>query len=336
MSSARRRHQLPTSEISTPDSVEKPKSTTRLSASNGQNDSVLYVLTIVILVVGLYLGYKQMPTPTPPGLNKAIFNPRLYSQIQSIWFAEVPAGATIAGEASMNKWFSAPKSEGNAAFDELCRREFRGALEEVGPKRLRLPPFANFTLERQMARNLASPLMSEIDTATTTSSSSSGSSPLSTEAAASNALSLILLLDQVSRNCFRAEQALVYAHYDRLAQAIIHSILASQPRLDLVPRYRNFPVYRTWFYMPLMHSEHIEDHVLFTSLMTSLREDVAATGDTAAAEHIDMHLGFEKKHVEIIERFGRYPYRNKVLGRETTADERKWIEEGGDSFGASL
>ena len=327
MSSARRRHQLPSSETSTPGHVEKPKSTPRLSASNGQNDTVLYVFTIVILIVSLYIGYTQMLTPTPPGLNKGIFNPRLYSQIQSLWFAEVPAGATVGGEASIKKWFLGPKDEDRAAFDEICRKEFRGALDEVGPKRLRLPPFANFTLERQMARNLASPLMSEIDT-------SSGT--LSTEAAASNALSLVLLLDQMSRNCFRSEQALIYAHYDRLAQAIIHHILASQPRLDLTPKYRNFPVYRTWFYMPLMHSEHIEDHVLFKSLMTSLKEDVTTAGDTAAAENVDMQLSFEKKHVEIIERFDRYPYRNKVLGRETTEEERKWIEEGGENFGASL
>ena len=327
MSSARRRLQLPTSNITSPDSGESTAhSTPSRSASNGQNDTILYIFTVVILVVGLILGYSQMPSSTPPGLNKAIFNPRLYSHIQSLWFAEVPAGATIGGEASIKKWFYNPNAEEKAAFDKTCTKDFRHALEEIGPKRLRLPPFVDFTVERQMARNLASPLMSEIDTS---------SSDLSTETAASNALSLILLLDQLSRNIYRSDQALIYAHYDRLAQALIHYILASQPRLDLIPKYRNFPVYRTWFYMPLMHSEHIEDHVLHNSLMASLKEDVGKQGDTAAVEHIENQVDFEKTHVTIIEQFGRYPYRNEVLGRETTEEERKWMEEGGDHFGSS-
>jgi uncharacterized protein (DUF924 family) len=267
-----------------------------------------------------------MPSSTPPGLNKLIFSPHLYSKIQSLWFAEVPVGATIGGEASLKKWFNNPDADERAAFDNTCTKEFRPALEEVGPKRLRLPDYTNFTVERQMARNLASPLMSEIDTS---------SSDLTAETAASNALSLILLLDQLSRNIFRSDQALIYSHYDRLSQALIHHILASKPRLDLVPKYRDFPVYRTWFYMPLMHSEHIEDHVLFNSLMASLREDMAKQGDTAAGEHLAHQVDFEKRHVKIIEQFGRYPYRNKVLGRETTEEERKWLEEGGDHFGTA-
>jgi uncharacterized protein (DUF924 family) len=325
MSAPRRRLQVPTSDLSSPTYNETTaKSTPRRSAVNGQNDTILYIFTVVILVVGLILGYQHMPSPTPPGLNKAIFNSRIYSHIQSLWFAEVPAGATIGGEASVKKWFYNPDAEQKAAFDKVCTQDFRHALEEIGPKRLRLPPFVDFTVERQMARSLASPLMSEIDTS---------SSDLTTEKAASNALSLILLLDQMSRNIYRSDQALIYNHYDRLSQALIHHILASQPRLDLVPKYRNFPVYRTWFYMPLMHSEHIEDHVLFNSLVTSLKEDVAKQGDTAAVEHLENQLDIEKKHVEIIEQFGRYPYRNKVLGREMTEEEKKWMEEGGDHFG---
>jgi uncharacterized protein (DUF924 family) len=327
MSLPRRRFQAPT--VDTSSYFNNQRSTgsqTKRSTINGQNDTILYIFTVVILIVGLIVGYKHMPSPPPPGLNKAIFNPRLYSHIQSLWFAEVPAGATIAGEASIKKWFYNPNAEERAAFDKTCTQGFRHALEEIGPKRLRLPPFINFTVERQMARSLASPLMSEIDP------SASG---LTTETAASNALSLVLLLDQLSRNIYRSDQALIYTHYDRLSQALIHHILASQPRLDLIPKYRNFPVYRTWFYMPLMHSEHVEDHVLFNSLVTSLKEDVAKQGDTAAVEHLERQLDFEKRHVKIIEQFGRYPYRNKVLGRETTEEEKKWMEEGGDHFGAA-
>jgi uncharacterized protein (DUF924 family) len=327
MSAPRRRIQVPFSDL--PSSIPNENTarpTPRRSASNGQNDTILYIFTIVILVIGLIIGYKHMPSPPGPGLNKAIFNPRLYSHIQSLWFAEVPAGATTAGEASVKKWFYNPNADERAAFDKTCTQAFRHALEEIGPKRLRLPPFVDFTVERQMARSLASPLMSEIDPS---------SDDLTTETAASNALSLILLLDQLSRNIYRADQALIYSHYDRLSQALIHHILATQPRLDLMPKYRHFPVYRTWFYMPLMHSEHIEDHALFHSLVTSLKEDVAKLGDEAAVKNLEQQLEFEKRHAKIIEQFGRYPYRNKVLGRETTEEEKKWLEEGGDHFGTS-
>lgn len=325
MSAPRRRIQVPFSDISSSIHNENTvQRTQRRSASNGQNDTILYIATVVILVIALILGYKHMPSPPGPGLNKAIFNPRLYSRIQSLWFAEVPAGATIGGEASVKKWFYNPNADEKAAFDKTCAQEFGHALEEIGPKRLRLPPFVDFTVERQMASNLASPLMSEIDPS---------SDDLTTETAASNALSLILLLDQLSRNIYRSDQAVIYSHYDRLSQALIHHILATQPRLDLIPKYRNFPVYRTWFYMPLMHSEHIEDHALFKSLVTSLKEDVAKQGDEAAVKNLEQQHDFEERHVKIIEQFGRYPYRNKVLGREMTEEEKKWMEEGGDRFG---
>ena len=329
MTDTRRRFRVPTdtsSYIYRQDTDPASHSSPRRSTSTGQKDTFLYAFTAVIFIASLILGYYHMPSVTPPGLNKAIFNPRLYSHIQSIWFTEVPTGATIPGEASLKKWFYNPNADEKAAFDKACAADFKHALEEVGPKRLRLPPFTNFTAERQMARNLASPLISEID---------ASSGELSTETAASNALSLILLLDQLSRNIYRSDQALIYTHYDRLSQAIIHHILASQPRLDLVPKYHNFPVYRTWLYMPLMHSEHIEDHALFKSLVISMKEDMVKVGDTAAVEHVEKQLDFEKRHVDIIERFGRYPYRNKVLGRETTEEEKKWMEEGGDTFGTA-
>ena len=85
--------------------------------------------------------------------------------------------------------------------------------------------------------------------------------------------------------------------------------------------------------MPLMHSEHIEDHDLFKELHKQMKDEMAAEGDQAAVDHIDKAMSFEKNHVAIIEMFGRYPYRNAVLGRETTRAEKKWMEEGGENFG---
>src|SRR3954466_2888866 len=112
MSSTRRRLQFPTSAISSHDNGKKAAhSTPRHSASNGQNDTVLYIFTAVILVLSLILGYTQMPSQSPPGLNRSIFNAHLYTHIQSLWFADVPVGATIGNEASIRKWFYNPNAE---------------------------------------------------------------------------------------------------------------------------------------------------------------------------------------------------------------------------------
>jgi hypothetical protein len=120
--------------------------------------------------------------------------------------------------------------------------------------------------------------------------------------------------DEVYQHIYRQERWDKSALTRCAPQPTIHHILASQLRLDLVPKCRNFPVYRDWFYVPLMHSEHVEDHVLFRSLMTSMKEDMAKVGDTVAVDHVENQLGLEKRYVDIIEQFGRYPYRNKVLG----------------------
>jgi uncharacterized protein (DUF924 family) len=327
MSAPRRRIQVPLSEIAPPGPSDDATARRR-TRPGAANDGRLYIFTLVIFVLALVAGYRYMPPLPGAGLHKAVFGPRLYGHIQTLWFADVRAGATVAGPASLKKWFNNPNAKERAAFDKTCTQKYGRALDEIGPKRLRLPPFVDFAVERQMAANLASPLMSEIET----SSAAGGRTP---EAAASNALSLILLLDQLSRNVFRADPAVVYTHYDRLAQALVHHILASQPRLDLVPKYRTAPVYRTWFYMPLMHSEHLEDHALFASLLASMREDVADQGDEAAVKAVDENLDFDKRHAVIIEQFGRYPHRNQVLGRETTEAERKWLDEGGDRFGTA-
>ena len=61
--------------------------------------------------------------------------------------------------------------------------------------------------------------------------------------------------------------------------------------------------------------------------------DVRGKGDADAVQFLEKMKGFEQMHKEIVDRFGRYPYRNKFLGRQSTEEEEAWIKEGGNTFG---
>ena len=73
-----------------------------------------------------------------------------------------------------------------------------------------------------------------------------------------------------------------------------------------------------FLYMPLMHSESAEDHAKALELFERL-----------GMEHFTK---FEQKHKAIIDRFGRYPHRNSLLGRESTPEEEEFLKEPGSSF----
>ena len=74
--------------------------------------------------------------------------------------------------------------------------------------------------------------------------------------------------------------------------------------------------------MPFMHSEDLEDQRFSVELFRGL---AAETGSE------DL-LGYAVRHMEIVERFGRFPHRNQILGRETTPEEAKFLTEPGSSF----
>ena len=134
-------------------------------------------------------------------------------------------------------------------------------------------------------------------------------------------LSLILLLDQFPRNMFRGS-ARAFA-YDAQALALTLSGMqsAADAALDVVER--------MFFYMPLQHAEsrEVQDESvaayrrLFTEAPQELREPFAGASRSA------------QNHRAIIERFGRFPHRNGVLGRENTAAEQEWLRKRGASFG---
>ena len=123
------------------------------------------------------------------------------------------------------------------------------------------------------------------------------------------ALALILLLDQVSRNLGRGEPA-AYDH-DAAAQAVAKKAIANRQDLECPYAWRQF------FYMPLMHAE---DLAAQDACVRFCRDRLP--GDATA-------MDFARHHRDIIARFGRFPHRNRVLGRPSTPEEEAWLAAGG-------
>lgn len=125
--------------------------------------------------------------------------------------------------------------------------------------------------------------------------------------AAEGALALLIVLDQFPRNMFR-HSAEAYA-CDRRARQIADAAIAAG--LD-----RKVPSdQRIFFYLPFMHSETLADQERCVAL-------VRAAGLTE-------NLAYAEEHADIIRRFGRFPHRNAVLGRATTAAEQAFLDGGG-------
>ena len=128
---------------------------------------------------------------------------------------------------------------------------------------------------------------------------------------AEGCLALCLLLDQFPRNLYR-DDARAYA-YDAQARSVARLALERGFDLDLTPSQRLF------IYLPLQHSENLADQKLCVDLC---RE---RTGDSE-------HVRFAEDHRRVIERFGRFPHRNAVLGRPSTAEEEAFLAEEGRGF----
>jgi uncharacterized protein (DUF924 family) len=127
------------------------------------------------------------------------------------------------------------------------------------------------------------------------------------EESAEGALALILVLDQFPRNMFRGTSRA----FGSDAQARAVAARAIERGLD-----RKVPVaLRGFFYLPFEHSEHLADQEKNLKL-------VRATKDKELVK-------WAKIHYDIIKRFGRFPHRNEILGRNSTSDETVFLENGG-------
>ena len=133
-------------------------------------------------------------------------------------------------------------------------------------------------------------------------------------------LALILLLDQLPRAIHR-DTPRAFAG-DPKALRVARQGLASNA--DRLLR----PVERVFFYMPFEHSEDLEDQEksvrLFSELSGSVRDAWRAT--------FEGFLDYAVRHRDIIARFGRFPHRNEILGRESTAEELEFLKEEGSRF----
>jgi uncharacterized protein (DUF924 family) len=125
------------------------------------------------------------------------------------------------------------------------------------------------------------------------------------------ALALLILLDQFPRNLYRGT-AHAFAT-DPLARSFAHAAIAAGHDQATEVALRPF------FYLPFEHSESLTDQEFSVELFAALQAD---SGD-------ENTMQWALDHRDIIARFGRFPHRNAVLGRETTADEQVFLDEGG-------
>lgn len=126
----------------------------------------------------------------------------------------------------------------------------------------------------------------------------------------SGALAYIILTDQFPRNMFRTDSRAFIT--DRAAMTAAKSAIAKGWDMRIDEPARQF------FYLPLMHSENLCDQDRCVRLM---KERMPIYGDD--------NMLHARAHREVIRLFGRFPYRNDVLSRKTTAVESDYVQQGG-------
>ncbi|NMF85069.1 DUF924 family protein [Nodosilinea sp. P-1105] len=128
-------------------------------------------------------------------------------------------------------------------------------------------------------------------------------------------LALLLLLDQFPRNLFRGDPR-SFATDDQ-ALAIAHQAINQGFDQALVP------VERLFIYLPLEHSESLADQNQCVALIEALHQH---------SPQFEAPLDYAYRHQQVIQRFGRFPHRNQVLGRTTTPEEAAFLKQPGSGF----
>mgnify|MGYP001794353035 FL=1 len=129
-----------------------------------------------------------------------------------------------------------------------------------------------------------------------------------------NCLALVLLLDQFPRNIFREDPQAFATDWEALSTA--HQAIAQGFDRKLLN------VQRWFVYLPFVHSENIEHQRQAVKLFQKLR------GDRDSASAIENAI----RHRSVIERFGRFPHRNIILGRPSNPEEKEFLKQPGARF----
>lgn len=133
-------------------------------------------------------------------------------------------------------------------------------------------------------------------------------------------LAIILLIDQFCRNMFRGQAEA----FKRDPVALGLALEGLEQGMDKQLSWTR----RIFWYMPLEHSESLQHQQRSVDLFRQLAEDVPGEEQDKVYGYID----FAIQHWDIINRFGRFPHRNHILGRESTAEELEFLKQPGSSF----
>ncbi|KAF9109451.1 hypothetical protein BGX27_007597 [Mortierella sp. AM989] len=131
-------------------------------------------------------------------------------------------------------------------------------------------------------------------------------------------IALTILLDQIPRNIFRGTPR-PFVEFDPVARETVKEAISKKVCANV------HPVYRHVLYMPLEHSENVEDQAASVKEFTKEYDEV----EPVYKEVFATFLKYAKDHEEVIKKFGRFPHRNEILGRTPTEAEKTHLESGG-------
>ncbi|MGH8504272.1 MAG: DUF924 family protein [Gammaproteobacteria bacterium] len=138
---------------------------------------------------------------------------------------------------------------------------------------------------------------------------------------ARSALALIVVLDQFPLNAWRGTTK-PYEYGGQALDAARHAVAAGY-------LHRLAPIENAFLILPYQHSEAIEDQ----RESVRLGAELVRSAPPAWRPLMKDYLGFARQHLAIIERFGRFPHRSRVLGRSPTQAEQEYLAGGGATFG---
>tara|TARA_R110001592_G_scaffold363398_2_gene688036 strand:+ start:104684 stop:105274 length:591 start_codon:yes stop_codon:yes gene_type:complete len=127
-------------------------------------------------------------------------------------------------------------------------------------------------------------------------------------------IALVLLLDQFTRNIYRGTPESFAG--DDTAQQLVQQVIASGRHTALPP------IHQVFLFLPLEHCEDLETQELCVQLFRELAE-------RSDANRVNDFARYAVAHRDVIARFGRFPHRNAILGRESTAEELAYLEKHG-------